>query len=295
MTQFLQHVLDALSVGSTYALLALGLTLLFGVMGLVNFAYGMLVVWAGYTMALLAGWHVPLLLGIASVIATTTAISVVMGLVAFRPFKGAPPLTLLLSSFGVALILQALVRLIFGEGFRQVPVPPFLGQAWHVGHFRISNLQTLSLLSGVFVVSGLSLLLQRTTLGLQMRSYAEDPELARMLGVRTDRVLLAAFVISGVIAGVVSMIWVAKIGTIQPSGDLNPTLKAFIAIVIGGLGSIRGAVIGGFVLGAFETFLVAYLPGSLLPYGEALAFVLVIVALLVRPQGIAGKSLEVSK
>ena len=295
MTQFLQSIADSLSVGSTYVLLALGITLLFGVMGLVNFAYGDLIVWCGYLMALLAGWHVNVLLGLVAVIALGTALSVGMGEIAFRPFRKAPPLTLLLTSFGVSLILQSSVRMIFGEGFRPVPTPAVLGNVVYVGGVRLSVLQLVTLATGLAVVLGLYVLLQRTTVGLQMRAYAEDSDVAGMMGVRTERILTATFVISGVIAGIVSMLWFAKIGTVQPSGDLNPTIAAFIAIVIGGLGSVRGAVVGGLLLGLFQTVLAAYLPSNLLPYSEALAFVLVILVLIARPQGVAGKVVEVSR
>lgn len=295
MTNFIQHLVDALSVGSTYSLLALGLTLVFGVMGLVNFAYGMLIVWSGYAIGLLAGWHINVVLAVVAVIGVATFLSLVMGEVAFRPFRKAPPLTLLLTSFGVSLILQASVRIIFGEGFRRVPTPSVLGNGLHAGGVRISVLQLVSVGTGTLVVLGLYLLLQRTTLGLQMRAYAEDADVAGMMGVRTERILTAAFALSGVIAGIVAMIWLAKIGTVQPSGDLNPTIKAFIAIVIGGLGSIRGAVLGGLILGVFESFLVAYLPSVLLPYGEALAFLLVIAVLVLRPQGVAGRVVELSR
>lgn len=295
MTALFQHLFDALSAGSTYVLLALGITLLFGVMGLVNFAYGDLIVWSGYLMSLLAGWHVNAIVGIVAVVALATALSVGMGETAFRPFRKAPPLTLLLTSIGVSLILQAAVRIIFGEGFRPVPTPDFLGNTVHIGGVRLSVLELVSLATAAVVVVGLYALLQRTTIGLQMRAYAEDSDVARMMGVRTARILTAAFALSGVIAGIVAMLWFAKIGTVQPSGDLNPTIKAFIAIVIGGLGSIRGAVIGGLLLGAFETVLDAYLSPGLLPYVEAFAFLLVILVLLARPQGVAGRTVELSR
>jgi branched-chain amino acid transport system permease protein len=295
VTAFFQHLFDALSAGSTYVLLALGITLLFGVMGLVNFAYGDLIVWSGYLMALLAGWHVNVLVGVAAVIGLATVLSVAMGQTAFRPFRKAPPLTLLLTSFGVSLVLQAAVRMIFGEGFRPVPTPTFLGDAVRLGGVRTSVLGLVSLGTAAVVVVGLYVLLQRTTIGLQMRAYAEDSDVAGLMGVRRERILTAAFAVSGVIAGIVAMLWFAKIGTVQPSGDLTPTIKAFIAIVIGGLGSVRGAVIGGLLLGAFESTLDAYLSPGLLPYVEAFSFLLVILVLIARPQGVAGKTLELSR
>jgi len=295
VTALLQHVFDALSAGSTYVLLALGITLLFGVMGLVNFAYGDLILWSGYLMSLLAGWHVNVVVGIVAVVGLAVVLSVGMGETAFRPFRKAPPLTLLLTSIGVSLVLQAAVRIIFGEGFRPVPTPSFLGDSYTVGGVRMPALALVSLATAALVVAGLYVLLQRTTIGMQMRAYAEDADVAGLMGVRTSRVLTAAFALSGVIAGIVAMLWFAKIGTVQPSGDLNPTIKAFIAIVIGGLGSVRGAVIGGLLLGAFESALDAFLPSSLLPYVEAFAFLLVVLVLLARPQGIAGRTVEVSR
>jgi branched-chain amino acid transport system permease protein len=295
MTAFFQSLFDALSAGSTYVLLALGITLLFGVMGLVNFAYGDLIVWCGYLMALLAGWHVNAIVGIAAVVALATVLSVGMGETVFRPFRKAPPLTLLLASIGVSLVLQAAIRMIFGEGFRPVPTPTFLGNTLVVGGVRMSVLALVSLGTAAVVVAGLYLLLQHTTIGLQMRAYAEDSDLAGLMGVRRDRILTAAFALSGVIAGIVAMLWFAKIGTVQPSGDLNPTIKAFIAIVIGGLGSVRGAVIGGLLLGVFESALGAYLPAGLLPYVEGFAFLLIIIVLIARPQGVAGKTVELSR
>jgi branched-chain amino acid transport system permease protein len=295
MTNLLQHLVDALSVGSTYALLALGITLVFGVMGLVNFAYGDLIVWCGYGMALLAGWHVNLVVGIIAVIVLATAMSLAMGEVAFRPFRNAPPMTLLLTSFGVSLILQSAVRMIFGEGFRTVPTPSALGTVKEIGGVHISVLQLVSLGAGFIVCIGLYLLLQRTTIGLQMRAYAEDADVAGMMGVRTERILTTAFIVSGVIGGIVAMLWFSKIGTVQPSGDLNPTINAFIAIVIGGLGSVRGAVVGGLLLGLFQSLLAAYLPADLLPFLEAFAFLLVILVLIARPQGVVGKPVELSR
>ncbi|HEY7282425.1 MAG TPA: branched-chain amino acid ABC transporter permease [Actinomycetota bacterium] len=295
MTAFFQSLFDALSAGSTYVMLALGITLLFGVMGLVNFAYGDLIVWCGYLMALLAGWHVNAVVGIAAVVALATVLSVGMGETVFRPFRKAPPLTLLLASIGVSLVLQAAIRIIFGEGFRPVPTPTFLGNTVVVGGVRMSVLALVSLGTAAVVVAGLYVLLQHTTIGLQMRAYAEDSDVAGLMGVRRERILTAAFALSGVIAGIVAMLWFAKIGTVQPSGDLNPTIKAFIAIVIGGLGSVRGAVIGGLLLGLFESALGAYLPAGLLPYVEGFAFLLIILVLIARPQGVAGKTVELSR
>jgi branched-chain amino acid transport system permease protein len=295
MQYVLQHLVDALSVGSSYVLLALGLTLVFSVMGLINFAYGNLIVWGGYVIIGLSMLHLSLPLVIVGLIAATTLISFLMGQVAFRPFRGAPPITLLLSSVGVSFAMQAVAIMAFGEISRGVPTPQVLGEGVNVGNVHISYLQLLTIGAAIVVLVGLNLLIQRTTLGIKFRCVAEDNKVAELMGIRYSRILLYVFVISGVIAGVVTYLWFAKLGSVNPRVDLNPTLKAFIAITLGGIGTVRGAVIGGLVLGLFESLLAAQLPSALLSYQSALTFLLVIVVLVLRPQGIAGRVLEVSK
>jgi len=218
-----------------------------------------------------------------------------MGRVAFRPFLSAPPSTLLLTSFGVALALQAIAIAFFGDESRVVPIPDWLGTSLRIGSIRVSALQLVSIGAAVVVLFALELVLHRTALGLHIRAAAENPTVARLLGVRTPQVITAVFALSGVVSGIVAFLWLAKIGTVGPRADLTPTLKAFIVVVLGGIGTVRGAVVGGLVLGLFESLLAAYVPESLSSYQGALTFTLVIAVLLFRPQGIAGKTVEVSK
>lgn len=295
MTLFVQHLVDALSVGSTYVLLGLGLSLVFSVMGLINFAYGTLIVWSAYMLSVYDGWGIPYVLVVVMMILTTTAISLLMGRIAFRPFIDAPPSTLLLTSFGAALASQAIAIWIFGESPRAIPLPNFVTTVWTIGGIRVNALQVLTVGVGAVVVLGLNLLLHRSELGLRIRATAESPGTARLMGVRALRVLPAVFGLSGVIAGVVAFLLIAKTGTVDPYGDLTPTLKAFIVVVLGGIGTVRGAVIGGLLLGLFETMLASYLPGDFLSYQQTLAFLIVIAILLWRPQGIAGRLVELSK
>ncbi len=295
MTAIVQHLVDAVSTGSTYALLGLGLTLVFSVMNLVNFAYGMLIVWGGYALSTVTDAGAPYWVGALTLFAAVVALSWLMGVVAFRPFRHAPPATLLLTSFGVGLILQALASATFGDTPRLVLAPSVLGRTFRVGGVVVNVLQIVTVVAGGLVLSALHVLLHRTTLGLHIRASAEDPVTARLLGIRSERVLATVFVISGAVTAVVALLWLAKTGTVGPRTDLSPTLKAFIVVVIGGLGTIRGAVIGGLLLGAFESFLTAYLPSSWTNYQTSMVFVILMVLLLVRPQGIVGKTVELSK
>ncbi len=295
MVEVIQHLFDAVSAGSAYVLLGLGLTLVFSVMGLVNFAYGSLIVWGGYALVSTLDTGAPYWLALLALLVGVTGLSWLMGAVAFRPFRNAPPATLLLTSFGVSLVLQALASSLFGDTSRNVPFPRWLGNSTSIGGVVVNALQLVTVLGAIAVLIALYITLQRTTLGLHIRAAAEDPDVSRLLGVNSSRVLATVFIISGVIAAVVSFLWLAKTGTVNPRADLNPTLKAFIVVVIGGLGTIRGAVIGGLLLGLFESFLTAYLPASLTNYQITGVFLILMFLLTARPQGIAGRALELSK
>lgn len=288
MTGLVQGALDALSVGSMYALLALGLTLVFSVMNLINFAYGFLLVWAGYGVILLTTSGLPFALAVPLVVVLVTALSVAMGFFAFKPFIGAPSTTLLITSFGVLLVVQYVAILIFGEQPRVLRAPEVLNDVLNVGALRVPVLQIVTIATGIVTLGGFYLLLSRTSFGAQLRAAAELPDVARLMGIRPNRVLLIAFAISGVLAGVVGVLWFTKIGAVTPRSDLEPTLKAFIALVLGGLGRISGAVAGGLALGAIEVVMSSVLPGPALPFTPALVFALVIGVLLFRPQGLTG-------
>lgn len=291
----LQMIVDGLSSGTLYVLLALGLSLVFSVMGLINFAYGSLIVWAGYALFLLDALGLPYPVSVAGMIVSAMVLSMLVGRIAFLPFVGAPPATLLLASFGVALALQAVAIMLLGEGPRVVPTPPSLITSLDLGFVRVSVIQLVALGLGALVLVGLDLLIRKTRYGMEIRAAAEDASTARLMAVRSSRVLLLVFALSGLIAAIVAFVWFAQTGTVTPRADFNPTLKAFIAVVLGGLGTVRGAVIGGLALGMVESLLASGLGVSMNNYQQTLAFILVILILLVRPQGIAGKLLEASK
>jgi branched-chain amino acid transport system permease protein len=295
VTEFVQHVVDALSVGSTYALLALGLTLVFSVMNLINFAYGILLVWGAYIVYSLGNAGVPFLLIVPICIAFVTVLSMAMGRFAFRPFIGAPPITLLITSFGVLLIVQYVAILIYGEEPRVLELPGLFTDVLRIGSVRVPVLEVITIATAGVVLLAFYGLLNRTALGAQIRASAELPDIARLMGVKPDRVLMIVFAISGVIAGVVGILWFAKVGAVTPRADLEPTLQAFIALVLGGLGSTRGAIFGGLALGALDVFMSATLPESALGYSPAIVFALVIAILIVRPGGLAGTTLELSR
>lgn len=292
MTQFVQYVVDALSVGSTYALLALSLTLVFSVMGLINFAFGIMLVWAGYAAIVMLNAGVPFALMVPLCIVFSILLSMLVGRVAFRPFIGAPPITLLITSFGVLLVIQYIAIVIFGEGPRILQLPAFLSDVINLGSIRLPVLEVVTIATSAVVVLVFYGILELTRFGAQIRASAELPAVARLMGVSPDRVLTVVFAISGAITGICGLLWFAKAGAITPRSDLDPTIKAFIALVLGGLGSTRGAVIGGIVLGTLEVAMSALLPSAALGYQPAIVFSLVVAILIVRPGGLSTSTSE---
>ena len=281
---FLQHTIDALTLGSSFALYALGIALIFGIMGLINFAHGELVMVGAYTLVLIHGVGWPVLL------VATVGIAIVFALamerVAFRPLRGANPATLLIASFAVSYLLQNLAILIEGSAPKGTSVAPWLSQSYALSSLNITHLAVVTVAVTVALLVALGLFLAKTRTGVQMRAAAEDFRMARILGVRANTVIATAFAMSGLLAGIGAYLLVAQTGEVSPGMGSQPVLYAFVATVLGGMGSLRGAVLGGYVFGAVTVALQATLPISLASYRDAFAFGAVIVMLLFRPQGL---------
>ena len=291
-SEFAQQLVNALSLGSIYALLALGLSMVYGVMGMLNFAYGELVTITGYSMLAATYLGAPfVVVAIVGVLAAGIA-SALMELVAFRPLRNASFVSLLFTSFAVAQLIQGAFRQAVSVRARGVPVPEFLGNAIQLGPVRISVLSMITAVIGAISLISLSVFLRRSRAGLAMRAASQDFTTARLMGVRANGVISLAFLISGVLAGIAGVLWMARTTSVNPTTGFVPVIEAFIASVIGGLGNLRGAVLGGFFLGTLEVFLQALLPGSFLPYAQAASLLIVVGILYVRPQGLFGQKVE---
>ncbi len=291
--ELIQQLVNALSLGSIYALLALGLSVVYGVMGMLNFAFGELVTITGYTMYFVSGGNESFLLMAVVGIAIATISSMGMELIAFRPLRDASFLTLLFTSFAVSQIIQNLFRQTVSPRPKGVPVPDLFNEAIRIGDIRIGVLPLITLVVGIASLVLLTLFLRRSRAGLAMRAAAQDFPTARLMGIRANRVISLAFAISGLLAGIAGVLWVARLTSVSPSMGFTPILQAFIASVIGGLGSLSGAVVGGFFLGFLEVFLQATLPSALVPFAQALALLAIVAILYVRPQGLLGRPAEV--
>jgi branched-chain amino acid transport system permease protein len=284
VAEIVQHVVDALSAGSLYALVALGVALVFGIMRLVNFAHGELVLIGAYGLVLLGTLPFALLLPV--VVATTALCAVLMERVAFRPVRGASAETLMITSFALSFVLQNVATLAFGALPRTTTVGSGLTSAIDVGSVSIAKVELVTIVVTFAMLAGLAVFLRRTTLGVHMRAAAEDFEMARILGIDANRVIAISFAIAGLMAAATAYLLIAQTGSATPTVGSSLILVAFIATVVGGIGSLQGAVLGGFLVGALSTVLQIVLPVATRPYRDAFVFAAVILVLLVRPQGI---------
>ena len=282
---YIQHLIDAITLGSLYAIIGLGIALVFGIMRLVNFAHGELVMIGAFAAVIVVGdapWPVVALV----MILTPAAAAVIMERVGFRPVRGAHETTMLVISFAFSYLLQNVAILIFGAVPRGVNIAPWTTKAIEVGSLVIPVLSLVTMGVTVCLLLGLTLFFARTSLGIQMRAAAENFTMARVLGVKANRVVATAFLLSGLLAGIAAFLVVGQTGTVYPTMGLNVILVAFISTVLGGLGSLVGGVVGGFLLGGITVALETYLPYELRGYRDAFAYGAVIAVLLWRPQGL---------
>jgi branched-chain amino acid transport system permease protein len=283
----IQYLVNALSLGSLYALIALGIALIFGVMGLVNFAYGELIMIGGY--ALLAFHSLPFAVAAGLTILIVAFCALAMERVAFRPVRGASGETMLMTSFAVSSFLQGGALLVEGADPKSINLLPGLGSSVGVVGLTIGKLDIATIAVTAVLLVALALFLRYRPLGLQMRAAAEDFRMARTLGVRANQVIAAAFAISGGMAAIAAVFIVARSGTLTPQMGLAPVLVGFVATVLGGLGRLWAAVLGAYVLALVTILLQAYLPSGVAPYRDALVYLSVILILVIRPHGIAGR------
>jgi|SRR5690625_704046 len=290
MNYWLQTFINGLSMGAIYALIAIGVALVFSVMRLVNFAHAGFLMLGGYvlvaTSQLGIGWQSLLVLGISALAAY------LMERLVFRPLRGAEMMTLLVASYSLGIVLQSIASVTAGTRPLPVQVPDILSERGVIGGFSFSVLSLVTLLVAGVCLLGLITVLKYTRVGLEMRATASDLDMTKLLGVRPNRATISAFVLSGVLAGVAALLLVASTSNVYPSMGFNYVIVAFIACVIGGMGSLPGAALGGLIVGLAMSFLQALLPGDLVGYRDALLYGGVILVLLLRPAGLLGRTLR---
>ncbi len=303
METLIQQIINGLVLGSMYALVALGYTMVYGIIGLINFAHGEVLMVGALTswsiiglmrdaMPSTPGWLILLIaLLIACVVAA--ALNFTIEKVAYRPLRNSPKLAPLITAIGMSLLLQTLAMIIWKPNYK--PYPTLLPNVpFHVGGAVITPTQVLILGMTAVSLAVLMWVVHSTKLGRAMRATAENPRVAALMGVKPDMVISATFLIGAVLAAIAGVMWAANYGTVQHTMGFLPGLKAFTAAVFGGIGNLAGAVVGGILLGLIESIGAGYigaLTGGVLGshYSDIFAFIVLIIVLTLRPSGLLGE------
>lgn len=288
---FWQHLSNGVSLGSLYALIAIGYTMVYGILRLINFAHGDIFMMAAYfTFFGMITFGLPWYIIFPLVLLATALLGMGVEFTAYRPVREAPKISVLISAIGASFLMENLAIVLFGGVPKAFPAPDIFTDVVKIGTVSIQKLTFYIPVVTVVVLVLLSFLIHRTKMGLAMRAVSKDHETARVMGINVNRTIGLTFGIGSLLAAVGGIMWGLKFPQIFPLMGVIPGLKCFIAAVIGGIGSISGAVLGGFILGVGEIMLVAFLP-ELTGYRDAFAFVALIIILLYRPTGIMGEKL----
>jgi branched-chain amino acid transport system permease protein len=300
MTDVLQQLVNGLTLGSLYALIAVGYTVVYGIVQLINFAhgevfmigaFGALATWSVLFEGNLALWVLPIMM-LGAIIASV-AVAVIMERFAYRPLRHAPRLAPLITAIGVSVFLQEAVRLFYPGAKSKLPFPPIegvTGPALQIGGLTIQRAAIFTIGALVICAALLWYFVNRTKLGRGMQAVSQDPDTARLMGINVDRIIVVAFVLGAVLAAVAGVAQGLQNQNIDYRIGFLAGLKAFTAAVLGGIGNIQGAVLGGLVLGVVEAFATQFIPGQFggSAWKDVWAFVLLIVVLVFRPQGLLG-------
>jgi branched-chain amino acid transport system permease protein len=292
---FLQHTVNGLSLGAMYALIALGYTMVYGVLKFINFAHGEIFMlgsyfgfyaarWIGVSEERLGLWiFLPVL---AFSMIACALVGFLVEKLAYRPLRRAPRLNVLITAVGISLLFQFGAQMVFGPNPRPFPTLIDLNTAYFIGPVQIDAIQIVVILVALVLMLGLEFILNRTKSGKAMRAVAHNHETALLLGIPVDRVISLTFIIGSALAGAGGILFGLSYPRIDPLMGLLPGLKAFVAAVLGGIGNVRGAVVGALLMGLSEQYIVSYGAST---YRDALAFAILIGILIFRPTGIFGK------
>ena len=282
-----QTVVDAIGLGAVYSLMAVGIGLVFGVLRLVNFAYGQLVMAGAYTLAFTSGW--PAAASIAACVVVVLVLSVAMDRAVFRPLRTQSPAVMLVTTFAIAFLLQAIASIIdvrdntIGEASSTLSS---LNQAVSIGGVDVRRVTLVAIVVAAVTLALVALLLARTTIGLHMRAAAADFRTARLLGVRADRVIGSAVLLSGLLAATVAVILTVQAPLVTPDFALKETIVVLVGVVVGGIDRLWTATLGGFAIGFATGIINGALPTDKTVFLPSAVFALVVLVLLLRPAGL---------
>ena len=288
--EFLQQVINGLALGSVYALLALGYTMVYGIIQLINFAHGeiyMIGAFAGFYSA--STLKLPLLPTLLVAMAISALAGIIIEKIAYKPLRNSPRIALLITAIGISLFLQNAMRLLIGSNPK--PFPDLINAgSINIGSIQIEVKTILMFAVSALLVILLQFIVYKTKVGKAMRASSQDMEAASLMGINVDNTISLTFAIGSALAGIAGVLVAISYPSITPYMGAMPGLKAFVAAVLGGIGSIPGALVGGIAIGLLETFSKAYISTN---FSDAIVFAILIVILLIKPSGLLGKKTNV--
>lgn len=286
---FMQQLANGISIGSLYALIAIGYTMVYGILRLINFAHGDIFMMAAYFMVFsVVNFGLPWYVSMVIVIVATILLGVLVEKAAYKPLRNAPRMSIMISAIGVSFLLENLATYLFTGVPKGFPDIAILTKAISFGNISLSVVTLVTPIITIILLYVVLFITNKTKIGMAMRAASIDFETARLMGININRVISTTFVIGSGLAAIGAILWGSKYPSVIPLMGVMPGLKCFIAAVLGGIGNTTGAVLGGFILGMAEIMLVTFLP-SLTGYRDAIAFIILIVVLLVKPTGLLGE------
>ena len=287
-TYYIDLLLSGITVGSLYALIAIGYTMVYGILRLINFAHGDIFMMAGFFMVY-ASASMPMAVSIPVVLVMTVLLGVLIERAAYKPLRSAPRMSVMISAIGVSYLLQNLATYITGGLARPYPEIALLKKILTVGSLNVKVITIVTPLLTILLVVALVLFINHTKTGMAMRAVSKDFDTARLMGIKVNNVISATFVIGSFLAGVGSILYFSNYGQVSPMIGAMPGLKAFVAAVFGGIGSIPGAVLGAYIIGVCESLIKAN--DAIAIFSNAFTFALLILVLLFKPNGMFGEKL----
>lgn len=288
MIEFFQQIINGLHVGSIYALIALGYTMVYGIVKLINFAHGDILMMGAY-FGMFSMTILKLPFGVAIIISMLicAVIGMIIDKIAYKPLRNAPRISALITALGVSLFLENLFRVLFGAAPRRMPEVGFLKGSIEILGLRISYVTILTIGLTIICMFGLQFIVKKTKIGKAMRAVSEDKHAARLMGINVDKVISITFAIGSALGALGGVLYSVAYYRVEPLMGIMPGLKAFVAAVLGGIGIIPGAMLGGFLMGLIESLTKGYISSS---WSNAIVFGILIVVLIVKPAGILGKN-----
>jgi branched-chain amino acid transport system permease protein len=287
---FLQQLINGLVLGSTYALIELGYTMVYGIIELINFAHGEIYMFGAFVgMILVTVYQFPFFLAFFIAMALASLLGITVEYLAYRPLRRSTRLAALISAIGASIFLQNLALLIMGARAYAFP-SPFAPTVYKTSLVTISRVELIILIVSFLLMLGLTFLIQKTKIGIAMRATAQDKDTASLMGININKVITITFAVGSALGAAAGVMVGIYFRSVTPMMGLMPGLKGFVAAVLGGIGSIPGAMLGGLLLGIAEVMGAAYISSQ---YRDAVAFAILIIVLLFKPSGLIGKSLQV--